>query len=221
MSLPRIEAIALDLDGTLVDSLPDLAAAANAMRAHLGLIPLAPERVGSHVGDGLAKLVHRTLTDETDGEADTATWEAGLRFFSQYYREHIADFTRPYPGVIEGLQLLRTLKLPLAVITNKPATFTVPLLAKLDLAPYFSLALGGDSLPEKKPSALPLLHTCEVFGITPDKLAMVGDSKNDILAARAAGSPAVLVNYGYGDLAPSAADLTIGNLVELYDLLKK
>lgn len=220
MTLPAIEAVALDLDGTLVDSLPDLAAAANAMREHLGLAPLEAERIASHVGDGLAKLVHRSITDDTHAEADAATWETGLRFFAGFYREHIADFTRPYPGVEEGLQLLRMLKLPLVVITNKPAAFTVPLLEKLELTDHFCLVLGGDSLPEKKPSALPLLHTCEVLGVAPEKLLMVGDSKNDILAARAAGSPAVAVSYGYGDLAPDAADVTVGNLVELYDLLK-
>lgn len=220
MTLPAIEAVALDLDGTLVDSLPDLAAAANAMRAHLGLPPLAPERVASHVGDGMARLVHRTITDDTHADADPATWEAGMRFFASHYHEHIADFTRPYPGVVEALQLLRTLQLPLVVITNKPAGFTVPLLEKLELAGLFSLVLGGDSLPEKKPSALPLVHACEVLGIQPGKLLMVGDSKNDILAARAAGSPVAAVDYGYGDLAPDAADIMVGNLVELYDLLK-
>lgn len=220
MTLPTIEAVALDLDGTLVDSLPDLAATANAMRAHLGLPQLEAARIASHVGDGLARLVHRCITDQIDGEADAATWETGMRFYAAHYRDHIADATRPYPGVVEALQLLRTLKLPLVVITNKPAAFTMPLLEKLELADHFCLVLGGDSLPEKKPSALPLEHTCEVLGITPENLLMVGDSKNDILAARAAGSPVAAVNYGYGDLAPDAADITVGNLVELYDLLK-
>ncbi|AXK40052.1 phosphoglycolate phosphatase [Crenobacter cavernae] len=218
--LSSIEALAFDLDGTLVDSLPDLAAAANAMREHFGLAQLSAERVASHVGDGLAKLVHRTLTDEKDGVAEVSQWEAGLAFFARYYREHLADLTRPYEGVAEALQLLRAKRLPLAVVTNKPAAFAVPLLEQLGLAEHFSLILGGDSLPEKKPSALPLVHTAEVFGVAPEKLAMVGDSINDVLSARAAGCPVVAVSYGYGSLADGDADATVGNLVELYDLLK-
>lgn len=215
-----IEALAFDLDGTLVDSLPDLAAAANAMREHFGLPRLSDARVASHVGDGLAKLVHRTLTDERDGVAEPAQWEAGLAFFARHYREHLADLTRPYAGVVEALELLRARRLPLAVVTNKPAGFAVPLLEQLGLAGHFSLILGGDSLPEKKPSALPLTHTAEVLGVAPERLAMVGDSINDVLAARAAGCPVVAVSYGYGELADGDADATVGNLVELYDLLK-
>ncbi|AXE32993.1 phosphoglycolate phosphatase [Chromobacterium phragmitis] len=220
MNLKHIKAVAFDLDGTLVDSIPDLADAANAMRAHLGLPPLEPERIKSHVGDGIASLVHRAITDERHAEADGAQWERGYRFFVQHYREHLADLTTVYPGVRDGLSLLRALKLPLVMITNKSERLAVPLAEQLELRDHFSLIIGGDTLPQKKPSALPLLHCCQVLGIEPNELAMVGDSANDVAAARAAGSAAIAVGYGYADAAALGADLTVNSIAELYDLMK-
>ncbi|WP_047236731.1 phosphoglycolate phosphatase [Chromobacterium subtsugae] len=220
MNLKHIKAVAFDLDGTLIDSIPDLANAANAMRAHLGLPPLDPERIKSHVGDGIASLVHRAITDERHAEADGPLWERGYRFFIQHYREHLADQTTVYAGVRDGLSLLRALKLPLLVITNKSERLAVPLLEQLELRDHFSLVLGGDTLPEKKPSALPLQHACQVLGISAKEMAMVGDSANDVAAARAAGCAAIAVGYGYGGDASLGADLTVASIAELYDLMK-
>ncbi|UTH73650.1 phosphoglycolate phosphatase [Chromobacterium sp. IIBBL 290-4] len=220
MNLKHIQAVAFDLDGTLVDSIPDLAAAANAMREHLGLPPLDAERIKSHVGDGIASLVHRAITDERHAEADGPLWERGYRFFVQHYRGHLCDLTTVYAGVRDGLGLLRARKLPLVLITNKSERLAVPLVEELGLRDHFSLILGGDTLAEKKPSALPLLHACQVLGIAPKELAMVGDSPNDVAAARAAGSVAIAVSYGYADAATLGADLTIGSVAELYDLMK-
>lgn len=220
MNLKHIKAVAFDLDGTLVDSIPDLAAAANAMRQHLGLPALAEMRIQEHVGDGIASLVHRAITDERHGEAAAALWEQGFSFFVRYYREHLSDNTRVYPGVRDGLALLRALQLPLVVVTNKSEYLAVPLLQQLELRDAFSLVIGGDTLAEKKPSALPLQHVCEVLGINSSELAMVGDSENDILSARAAGAAALAVSYGYADASTLQADLVIGNLAELYDLMK-
>ncbi|WP_293764180.1 phosphoglycolate phosphatase [uncultured Aquitalea sp.] len=220
MNLQDIKAVAFDLDGTLVDSIPDLAAAANAMRQHLGLTPLADLRIQEHVGDGIASLVHRAITDQREGQAESAQWEAGFTFFVRYYHEHLTDRTSIYPGVLAALDLLKALQLPLVVITNKSEYLAVPLLEQLKLRDSFSLIIGGDTLPEKKPSALPLEHVCQVLGIKPAELVMVGDSHNDVLAARAAGSAAVAVSYGYGDAANLGADLVLDNLAELYDLMK-
>ena len=169
MNLKHINAVAFDLDGTLVDSIPDLAAAANAMREHLDLPPLPALRIQEHVGDGIASLVHRALTNERDGQADPALWERGYVFFIQYYREHLSDNTSIYPGVTDGLGLLRALQLPLAVITNKSERLALPLLEQLGLRDHFSLIIGGDTLAEKKPSALPLQHVCQVLGIARSK----------------------------------------------------
>ena len=221
MTLSLIKAVAFDLDGTLVDSIADLAASANAMRAHLGMPPLDASRIQSHVGDGVASLVHRALTDERDGQADEALWTQGFTFFIQHYRQNLTVHTKMYDGVAEGLSLLHSLGLPLVVVTNKSERLAVPLLAQLGIDTAFSLILGGDSLPEKKPSAQPLQHVAEVLGIRPQEIIMVGDSENDILCARAAESLPVAVSYGYRNAANLGADLVIDSLVELYAVLKK
>ncbi|MBP8045732.1 MAG: HAD hydrolase-like protein, partial [Neisseria sp.] len=145
-AIEHVQAVAFDLDGTLCDSVPDLAAAANATRAHMGLPPLPAHIVESYVGDGLANLVHRVLTDKRDEEAPQNEWEQGFSFFIRYYRDHLSDFTRPYPETEAGLILLKTLGIPLVVITNKNEMLAVELLKQLGLADYFSLILGGDSL---------------------------------------------------------------------------
>ena len=142
-----IRAIAFDLDGTLVDSLTDIAAAANAARAELGLAPLADSRVRSFIGDGSAMLMARTAQDDPHAQVDDSPLQIAARaHFNQHYARVVAEHTRPYPGAVEGLQALAALGLPLACVTNKPIAFTTPLLAALDLAQYFQLVLGGDSL---------------------------------------------------------------------------
>ena len=221
MNLKHIKAIAFDLDGTLVDSIADLAASANAMRQALGLPPLDAERIKGHVGDGVASLVHRALTNDKDGQADEALWAQGFTLFIQHYRANLTTHTRMYPGVAESLNLLRSLELPLVVITNKSHRLAAPLLAELGIDSAFSMILGGDSLPEKKPSALPLLHAAAVLNVKPQEMIMVGDSENDILCANKAGALAVAVSYGYRDAATLGADLTVDSLVDLFALLKK
>lgn len=134
---------------------------------------------------------------------------------------------RAYPQVVDTLGLLKTLGLPLAVVTNKSERFARAILKNLELADIFSLLLGGDSLPEKKPAALPLLHVCEAFAIAPEKLLMVGDSRNDILTARAAGTKVVGVDFGYGDMTALAADeatrpdAVVAHFVDIYHLLQR
>ncbi|ASK26373.1 phosphoglycolate phosphatase [Neisseria chenwenguii] len=225
-TIEHVQAVAFDLDGTLCDSVPDLAAAAEAMRGHLGLAPLPAKVVESYVGDGLAPLVHRVITDSRNNEAQAEIWEKGFVFFMKYYRDHLSDFTRPYPETAAGLALLKSLGIPLVVITNKNEILAAELLKQLGLADYFSLILGGDSLPEKKPSPLPLVHAAEVLGIDTANMMMVGDSKNDILAAKAAGCLSVGVNFGYGDMTALSQDKAtkpdwiIGSLPEIYENLQ-
>ena len=220
-----IHAIAFDLDGTLVDSLADLAAAANAMREQLNLPPLPDDVVASYVGDGVATLVHRSLCDARDGQADEALWQQGFVAFMRHYRTHLSVHTRTYPGVEGALKLFRAQQKPLAVVTNKNEILAAELLQQLGLDAYFSLIIGGDTLPEKKPAALPLLHCAEVLGVKPAHLLMVGDSANDILAARAAACPSAGVRWGYADMdalqadARTRANVVVGDLGELYDRL--
>ena len=225
-TIEHVQAAAFDLDGTLCDSLPDLAAAANAMRVSLNLPPLPQPTVESYVGDGIAVLVHRALTGNVDGRAEEKLWAQGFTLFVQYYAEHIADRTHAYPETEAGLGLLKSLGIPLAVITNKNEVLAVKLLEALGLSDYFSLVLGGDSLPEKKPSPAPLLHAAEVLGVPVENMIMVGDSRNDILAAKAAGCPSIGVTFGYGDMAElskheaTRPDWTIGSLPEIYENLR-
>lgn len=226
MFISHVQAVAFDLDGTLCDSVADLAAAANATRAHLQLPPLPEKTVESYVGDGIANLVHRVITDSRDQAADETLWEQGFTFFVRYYRDHLSVHTRVYPETEAGLQLLKSLGIPLLVITNKNEVLAAELLKQLGLADYFSLILGGDSLPEKKPSALPLLHSAAVLNIDPANMLMVGDSHNDILAAKAAGCVSVGVTFGYGDMTElsqnpaTQPDWLIGSLPEIYEHLR-
>lgn len=217
--MPTITAVSLDLDGTLVDSIADLARAANAMREELGLAALAQERLQSFVGGGMALLVHRALTDDRDGRAQTESFTQGVASFERHYAAMLTDLTRPYPGVVEGLEALRARGLRLACVTNKPFGFSEAILNRLNLGQYFELTLGGDSLPEKKPSPLPLLHVCERFGIAPGAMLMVGDSRYDLEAGRAAGSPVALLRYGYEDVGILGADWICDDLVEVADLV--
>ena len=225
-AIEHVQAAAFDLDGTLCDSVPDLAAAAEAMREYLGMEPLPAKTVESYVGDGIGKLVHRVITNDRDQEAAPDLWEKGFVFYMKYYRDHLSDFPRPYPETEAGLALLKSLGIPLVVITNKNEILAAELLKQLGLADYFSLILGGDSLPEKKPSPLPLQHAAEVLGIDPDNMLMVGDSRNDILSAKAAGCLSLGVTFGYGDMAElskheaTRPDWTIGSLPEIYENLR-
>ncbi|MDF7675718.1 phosphoglycolate phosphatase [Neisseriaceae bacterium ESL0693] len=195
-----IQAIAFDLDGTLVNSLPDLCAAANQVRKTFSL-PLLPEtEIATFVGDGIGQLVHRTLSGDRNKEVGQTEWTQGFRTFIDYYRQHLTTHTRPYPEVETALALFKARGLPLAVVTNKNEILAVKVLQQLHLADYFSLVIGGDTLPEKKPAPQPLQHTAEVLGVSVHHLLMVGDSANDILAAKAAGAMSCGVTWGYGDM---------------------
>ena len=193
----KILAVAFDLDGTLVDTLPDLHESANRMLADLGRPAVAESAVRAYVGDGVDRLVRRLLTGDADGELDTALFDRAGNAFRRHYASVLSHASRAFPGVVEGLQEMRRRGLRLACITNKPSGFTDPLLRDIGLAPYLDLVLSGDSLPRKKPDPLPLLHCAQVFGVPASRLLMIGDSPNDTRAARAAGCPVFCVPYGY------------------------
>ena len=189
-----IRSITIDLDGTLLDTVPDLAAAANAMLRELGRPELPIETIAAFIGRGIPKLVARCLPD-LDGEAV----ELAQAVFRRHYAVENGRRSRLFPGVLEGLQAFRAAGLPMAVITNKAAAFTEPLLVATQLDSWFEFAVSGDSLPEKKPHPMPLLHACERLGTTPGENLHIGDSRHDAAAARAAGCPVFLVPYGYNE----------------------
>jgi phosphoglycolate phosphatase len=217
-----VKMVMVDLDGTLIDTAPDLAACANRMQADLGRAPYPVEVVMTWIGNGVPRLVKRALTGEMWGEPEAALFEKGLASFERHYAANVAELSRPFPGVVEGLAKLKARGFRLACITNKAEAFTLPLLRQLDLYKYFELVLSGDSLPKQKPDPMPLLHACRYFNITPDHGVLVGDSSNDVQAARAAEMPVICVPYGYNhghDIRDSKPDAVVASLTELDGLL--
>ena len=215
-----IKAIAFDLDGTLVDSIPDLANAANHARASLGLAPLPKEVVESYVGDGADVMVARALANSKEATfTGTEQQEAALAAFDQHYLANISANTCFYAGVEPVLRELKQRGYPLALVTNKAERYTLPLLERLNAAAYFSVVVGGDSLAQRKPDALPLLHVAQQLQITPAELLMVGDSANDALTARNAGCPVYLVPHGYADPHQFDCDRVLRDTAELLELI--
>jgi len=191
-----LRAILFDLDGTLLDTAADIVTAANRMRAAFGFAPLPDERIRSFIGKGIPNLVGKTLQDAV-GEVGPTALKVAVANFEKHYAACFADTSRPFPGVVDGLQALRERGFRLGCVTNKAAQFTEPLLAQSGLAAYFEIAISGDTLPEKKPHPQPLLHAAEFFACPITELLLVGDSANDAEAARAAGAPVFIVPYGY------------------------
>lgn len=193
-----LKAVLLDLDGTLLDTVADIATAANQMRASLGFAPLDAALIRTFVGKGIPNLVSKTLKDAV-GEVGPTALKVAIANFERQYEKCFGDSSVPYPGVVDGLNALKAKGLRLGCITNKAEKFTLPLLAKTGLAGYFEITVSGDSLPEKKPHPLPLTHAAGFFGCAPAEMLLIGDSLNDAQAARAAGSPVFIVPYGYNE----------------------
>lgn len=195
-----VEAVLFDLDGTLLDTLPDLFNAANGMLAELGHAPRSLEEIRRFIGKGMPNLVMRCLTEgrvAAEGAVDAA-----LPVYKRHYAAINGDAARIYDGVEPTLIALAKQGIKLACVTNKPADFTVPLLERVGLAHYFGAIIGGDSLPQKKPHPAPLLRACELLEVSPANALMIGDSANDAEAAQAAGMPVLLMTYGYSEGRP-------------------
>jgi len=217
--IPRHPAMVLiDVDGTMVDSVPDLAWSVDRMMEQLGQPPHGEAAVRNWVGNGVERLVKRALTGTLDGEPEPALFDRALPVFLEIYQENTSKRSRLYPGVREGLDLLKARGYPLGCVTNKAARFTEPLLADLGVASYFSLVVSGDTLPEKKPDPMPLLYAAQYFGVAPEASLMVGDSISDVTAARAAGFAILCMSYGYNhglDIRDFEPDAVIDSMAEL------
>ena len=214
----------IDLDGTLLDTIPDLAIAANEMLAALERPALEVDLIRSFVGKGIPRLVEKTLAASYGVEPSAGQLERALTVFERCYAAINGRHTAVYPGVFEGLKQLRAMGFPLACVTNKAARFTEPLLERMRLAPYFGEVVAGDTLARKKPDPMPLLHVCEQFKIRPADMLMIGDSLNDAHAARAAGCPVFCVNYGYNeghDVRELDIDAIVPSLFEVARLIRK
>jgi phosphoglycolate phosphatase len=196
------QAVLIDLDGTLVDTIPDLTTAVNAMRAEFELPALAAATVATYVGKGADRLVKRALTGAMVGEPVIEVFARGRAAFDRHYRTCNGAAAIVFPGVPAALEDLRARGLKLACVTNKPAEFTHPLLAKLGLHEHFDAIVCGGDTREVKPHPAPMLLACELLAVSPTSAIVIGDSINDLLAARAAGCAIVLVETGYNEGQP-------------------
>ena len=211
----RLQALVLDLDGTMVDTLGDFEAALNLSLADLGQPPVDRAFIERTVGKGSEHLIQRTLAQVG---ADAALFDTAWARYQHHYLAINGAHAAVYAGVLEGLVALQAQGLPMACLTNKPTAFALPLLARKGLAGFFQSVFGGDAFARKKPDPLPLLKTCEALGLPPAAVLMVGDSSNDAQAARAAGCPVVLVDYGYNHGQPvalAAPDAVLSSLAAL------
>lgn len=220
----RPEMILIDVDGTLVDSVPDLAFCVDAMMVQLGREPHGEDAVRNWVGNGVERLVRRALIGKLNGEPDEADFERAYPVFLDLYADNTCRRSGLYPGVREGVDLLKAAGYRLGCVTNKAAQFTEPLLKELGVYDDFAIVISGDTLPQKKPDPAPLLHAANFFGCRPENALMIGDSVSDVAAARAAGFQIVCMSYGYNhgvDIREAGPDAVIDSLVEIQPLLEQ
>ncbi|MES1939571.1 phosphoglycolate phosphatase [Salinisphaera sp. T5B8] len=221
-ALADIDLVVFDLDGTLIDSVPDLAAAMDTTLQERGLAPAGIARVRDWVGNGSHKLVERALAHACTTAADAldrADLDAAHARFLEHYAAAPCARTRLYDGVRQCLDSLATRGVTCALVTNKPVAFIDPILAHFQLTRFFALTLGGDSLTQKKPHPAPLLYCGEHAGVAPAHALMVGDSRHDIAAGKAAGFRTLAVTYGYNHGEPIAASLPDHQVDSLAELL--
>jgi len=222
--LRKPEMILIDVDGTLVDSVPDLAWCVDEMMASLGREPRGEACVRDWVGNGVERLVRRALVGALKGEPDDAEFARAYPLFLDLYAENTSKRSVLYPGVRAAIDQLKAANYRLGCVTNKAACFTEPLLKALGLYDDFSIVISGDTLAKKKPDPEPLLHAAEFFACDPDNAMMIGDSVSDVAAARAAGFQIVCMSYGYNhgvDIRESAPDAVIDSMTELPPLLEQ
>ena len=195
-----VKAVLFDLDGTLLDSVPDLHVAANAMLRDLGRPAVPLDSLRTYLGRGLPNLVKRLLAGTIDAlDDDLPPPQDALASFQGHYARANGCNSRPYPGAVEGLRALRAMGMPLGLITNKAETFTRPLLDQTGLAGYFDVVVDGDTLPRMKPDPMQVIWACGRLGVSPADALFIGDSINDFRAGRAAGCRVFLVPYGYNE----------------------
>ncbi|GAA5193360.1 phosphoglycolate phosphatase [Ferrimonas gelatinilytica] len=224
MALSEVRAIAFDLDGTLIDSGPSLAAAAGQALTDLGRPACDPQKALGWIGNGAEMLMRRALADDIrpDPTLDESLLEQALDRFHHHYAGHKAGPELLYPGVAETLSQLKRRGYSMALVTNKPARYLPSLLKQCGLADYFEHCFGGDSLSRRKPDPLPLNTLLSSWSLSPEQMLMVGDSRNDIEAGKAAGCPTVGMSYGYNyglDIRSLDPDHALDNFDHLLALL--
>ena len=224
LKLNNKKVILFDLDGTLINSAPDLALAVNHMLETLNRDTFAEEIIGGWVGNGAQVLVNRALSGrrKIDPDLNRALSAEALDIFLTFYAKNLCISMVAYPHVPVTLKILKGMGYRLAIVTNKPFAFVAPILEGLELEGLFELILGGDSLPQKKPDPAPLLYVCDKLSVSVDECVMVGDSKNDILAANGCGMQSVAVTYGYNygeDIGIYDPDMVVDDFENLLKIL--
>ena len=214
--------IMIDVDGTLVDSVPDLAYCIDEMMQKLGLQKWGETKVRHWVGNGVPKLVERALTGELEGRPIKEVFDIAYPIFLDLYEDNSAERSYLYDGVREGLDYLKSQRYQLGCVTNKSEQFTHPLLKALGIFNDFKIIISGDTLAKRKPDPMPLLYCAEHFNLKPEECLMLGDSVSDVKAARAAGFDIICMSYGYNhgnDIADENPDLVIDSMSQLSDHL--
>ena len=222
MAVRKPKMILIDVDGTLVDSVPDLAYCVDEMMKALGREPHGETKVRDWVGNGVERLTRRALIGQLDGEPSDEDFAKGYPIFLDLYKDNTSKRSCLYPGVREGLDYMKSQGYLLGCVTNKDAQFTIPLLKGLGIYYEFGIVVSGDTLPVKKPDPQPLLHAAAHFGVGAEDSLMLGDSKSDVTAARNAGFQIVCMSYGYNhgeDIRNYHPDAVIDSMVELKELL--
>ena len=222
MMIKKPAMVLIDVDGTLVDSVPDLAYCVDEMMKQLDM-PVRGEDVVRHwVGNGVERLVRRALINQLDGEPDEALFQKAIPIFEALYAENTSKRSCLYPGVQEALDFLKTTGVRIGCVTNKAAQFTLPILKDLGISDYFEMVVCGDELAKKKPDPMPLLHVAEKLGVKPEQSLMLGDSMSDVKAARAAGFDIICMSYGYNhgeDIRDYNPDAVVDSMDEVKGLI--
>ncbi len=196
-SLTQTRCVIFDLDGTIVDSAPDITISLNLVLQELNYPSCNLAQVREWIGNGAARLIKRALTGQIGGEPSEELFQHAHNLFFDRYAQHLCEESEIYPGVLEGLNALNNRSLNLACVTNKPRRFAPALLQTLKLDQFFEHLICGDDLPAKKPDPLPLLTILEKNKLQPSQALVVGDSASDIQAAKAANMNSFCVSYGY------------------------
>jgi phosphoglycolate phosphatase len=221
MRLTRPKLVLIDLDGTLVDSVPDLAYCVDEMMRALGREPRGVEKVRGWVGNGVDRLVMRALTDTLWEDPEEDEYEAAHTIYMKLYAANTSGRSHLYDGVLDGIDYLKSEGFKVGCVTNKAEAFTVPLLKDMGIYDKFDVVVSGDTTPKKKPDPMPLLHAANQLKVKAADCLMVGDSMHDVQAARSAGFQVVCVPYGYNhgvDIREANPDAVIDSLAELKNL---
>ncbi|MFC1589007.1 phosphoglycolate phosphatase [Pseudomonadota bacterium] len=222
MSIKKPAMVLIDVDGTLVDSVPDLAYCVDEMMKQLDMPVHGEDKVRNWVGNGVERLTRRALIGQLDGEPDDELFEKAYPIFLDLYDKNVCERSCLYDGVREALDFLKTTDVKIGCVTNKNAQFTLPILEKLGVKDDFEIIICGDTLDRKKPDPLPLLHAAEKLGVTAEQSMMLGDSMSDVKAARAAGFDIICMSYGYNhgeDIRDYNPDAVVDSMAEIKNII--